>query len=144
MQGMFVKPADVECQVLFLMGLGLIVLHQDVTAGDINIVSKLNGDTLWVECTNPRIPLGYRHDDIAGHQVVLIKENGGELVRCGRYPDSLSRLENKVRVLLSSTGDAFVDVQERAFLDFTESRISFPTLSTKDQTDRMASKVLFI
>ena len=44
---MFVKPADVECQVLFLMGLGLIVLHQDVTAGDINIVSKLNGDTLW-------------------------------------------------------------------------------------------------
>ena len=101
----------------------------------------MNGDTLWVECTNPRIPLGYRHDDIAGHQVVLIKENGGELVRCGRYPDSLSRLENKVRVLLSSTGDAFVDVQERAFLGFTESRISFPTLSTKDQTDRMASKV---
>ena len=99
------------------------------------------GDTLWVECTNPTIPLGYRHEDVAGHQVVLIKESGGEMVRCGRYPDSLSRLENNVRVLVNSVGDAFIDVREKAFLDFTESRVLFSSLDAKEQTDKVASKV---
>ena len=46
-----------------------------------------------------------------------------------------------MRVLVSSVGDAFVDVREKAFLDFTESRINFSSLDTKGQTDRMASKV---
>ena len=116
-------------------------MNHAMLAVPVNDEGMMKGDTLWVECTNPKLPLGYRHDDIAGHQVVLIKENGGEMVRCGRYPDSLSRLENNVRVLVSSVGDAFVDVREKAFLDFTESRVSFSSLDTKSQTDRMASKV---
>ena len=46
-------------------------------------------DTLWVECTNPSVPLGYRHEDIAGHEVVLIRYDGGEQTRVPAYPDSL-------------------------------------------------------
>lgn len=98
-------------------------------------------DTLWVECTNPSLPLGYRHYDVAGHQVVLVTETGGQMIRCGRYADSLSRLQNKVRVLVNAVGDAFVDVQENALLDFTESRIRFQSLSEKEKSDRLASAI---
>lgn len=102
----------------------------------------MQGDTLWVECTNPSIPLGYRHDDVAGHQVLLIKDSGGDFVRCSRYPDSLSRLENKVRLYVSSTGDATVNVIQRACLDFIESRLRLYEMSEKEKSERVARNVV--
>ena len=33
----------------------------------------LEADTLWLECTNPTLPFGFVHDDIAGHQTLLVK-----------------------------------------------------------------------
>ncbi len=37
-------------------------------------------DSLWIECTNSTLPLGYVHNDIAGHDAILVKETGGEFV----------------------------------------------------------------
>ncbi len=102
----------------------------------------MKGDTIWMECTNPNIPLGYRHDDIAGHQVVLIKEDGGVLTRCGAYPDSLSMMRNDVKVMVSSTGDAQVSVHQSAYLDFSESLISLPQRDPKDQSRFFAREII--
>ncbi len=100
------------------------------------------GDTLWVECTNPILPLGYRHEDIAGHQVVLVKKDGGEVVRCSSYPDSLSRKENNVKILLSSTGDADISVVQNRYLDYVEPMLSFASKSPKEQSDRLSSDII--
>ena len=102
----------------------------------------MKGDTIWMECTNPNIPLGYRHDNIAGHQVVLIKEDGGVLTRCGAYPDSLSMMRNDVKVMVSSTGDAQVSVHQSAYLDFSESLISLPQRDPKDQSRFFAREII--
>ena len=41
----------------------------------------LPNDTLWIECTNPTLPLGYVHHSIAGHDALLIGPDGGTLYR---------------------------------------------------------------
>ena len=48
-------------------------------------------DTLWLECTNPSLPFGYVHQDIAGHDALLIEPDGGKMCRLPTYPDSLNR-----------------------------------------------------
>ncbi|MBR4802435.1 MAG: DUF3857 domain-containing protein [Bacteroidales bacterium] len=101
----------------------------------------MQGDTLWVECTNPSVPLGYRHEDVAGHQVLLVKKDGGDFIRCPRYPDSLSRLENKVRLFVASTGDATVNVRQRACLDFVESRLRLYRMDDKEKSERVAKNI---
>lgn len=68
-------------------------------------------DTLWLECTSPSVPLGYRHRGIAGHQVVLIKDGAGELVRVGSYPDSISSSTLSLEVFLQADGGAHVDAR---------------------------------
>lgn len=57
-------------------------------------------DTIWMECTNPAVPLGFRHSEIAGHQCVLVTENGGKVTRAADIPNSLhSEWENiKVQI----------------------------------------------
>lgn len=83
------------------------------------------GDTVWVECTNPTVPLGYRHEDAAGHEVVLVTEDGGELVRIPSYPDSLSRQVQRTRVILSADGSARISLRKELYLDLVEPYIGF-------------------
>ena len=93
-------------------------------------------DTVFVECTNPRIPLGYRHADVAGHEIVLIKPDGGEHVRVGAYPDSLSRREQRTEVKLSTNGSASLKLCRRMYLDLAENYIGWEDLK-QDTRERM-------
>ena len=90
-------------------------------------------DTLWIECTNPSLPLGYRHDNIAGHEVVLSGENGGKKVRVKAYPDSLSRSVESVEVLLNTDGSAECRGSRFLTLDSVEPYVGFANLSEKSR-----------
>lgn len=92
-----------------------------------------SGDTVFVECTNPRIPLGYRHDNVAGHQIVLIHPEGGELTRVGSYDDSLSRTTQRTDVLLEADGNAAFQVRQEYFLDFAESFFSWDDIKPESK-----------
>lgn len=92
----------------------------------------LQHDTVWVECTNPRIPLGYRHGNVAGHKVVLIDADGGHPVRVPDYPDSLKVSTNIAEVALSADGGAEVRMQRIRRLEDAEAYIGFRNLSAKD------------
>ncbi len=99
----------------------------------------MESDTLWVECTNPRYPLGYRHNSIAGHQVLLVGEDGGELVRVRNYPDSLRLRSERVEVELKADGTAKCRGQRRLLLDNVESYIGFRAKDSKAQFDAVMS-----
>ena len=77
-------------------------------------------DTLWLECTNPSVPLGYRHEDVAGHDVVLVTAEGGIPVRVPSYADTLSRDECEMDIDLSADGSAKATVRRSFWLDETE------------------------
>ena len=96
-------------------------------------------DTAWVECTNPSLPLGYRHEDVAGHQVVLVKEGGGEMLRVPAYPDSLSRIRQEADVVLSADGSARLRLRRELYLDEVEPYIDFRDLPRDNQVRRLTS-----
>ena len=96
-------------------------------------------DTLFLECTNPAYPLGYRHSDAAGHQVVLIKPEGGELVRIGRYPDTLGHTRLHTRVNLAADGSADLQMVRNMYLDDAEGYIDFSKRSFEEQSRKLAS-----
>ena len=96
-------------------------------------------DTLWLECTNPRLPLGYRHSSIAGHEVVVVKPDGGELVKVPSYPDSLRFRSESVDVVLSADGSASCTCTRRVMLDRAESYIGFSERKENSQFDALMS-----
>lgn len=98
-------------------------------------------DTAWVECTNPVVPLGYRHEDAAGHQVVLVKESGGELLRIPSYPDSLSLIRQVFEVNLFSSGSAEISARRELFLDYVEGYLTFWDQRPQRQISRLTQNL---
>lgn len=66
----------------------------------------LPGDTLWLECTNPQLPMGYVHNSIAGHDAIEVSENGGKMVRLPVYSDTANLMRNDVGIVLADDGSA--------------------------------------
>ncbi len=94
---------------------------------------KEHRDTLWVECTNPVIPLGYRHDDVAGHEVLLVKQDGGERVRVPSYPDSLRCSSVRAEITVRADGTASLKAVKSLKLDRTEAYLEFSSEKPEDQ-----------
>lgn len=92
-------------------------------------------DTLWLECTNPQLPFGYIHSDIAGHEALLINKTGGKIHRLPTYPDSLNIENNQIDIDLSESGKISAKVNYKASLFQYESRIGFTKLPIKEQID---------
>lgn len=61
-------------------------------------------DSLWLECTNARIPLGYVHEEIAGHEALLVTADGGRVVRLPQYADAENMQKATVELALDSKG----------------------------------------
>ena len=87
-------------------------------------------DTLWIECTAPSIPLGYRHDKVAGHEVILIHPGGnGEVVRVRNYPDSLILSELCLNVDLQADGSAQLSATRTESASNIETWINYREMS---------------
>lgn len=96
-------------------------------------------DTLWLECTNPSVPLGYRHDRVAGHDVVLAAAEGGIPVRVPDYPDSLRLDSRELDVRLESNGAAVVSVRRTLTLDRAEGWVGIRDWKPETLRSRLTS-----
>lgn len=95
-------------------------------------------DTVWVECTNPSLPLGYRHSGIAGHQVLLVKEDGqSKMVRVPDYPDSLKYSFEQAELTLSPDGSVKASCLCSFRLDDAESYADIRKWEAKKQLSRL-------
>ena len=74
----------------------------------------LAGDTLWLECTNPELPFGYIHEDIAGHDAITIGSEGGRLVTLPAPPDTANTLHTVLQTTLDATGKAAFALRQTA------------------------------
>ena len=72
----------------------------------------LPGDTLWLECTNPQLPLGYVHEDIAGHDAIEVGEHGGRMVRLPIYADSTNVMKSVLHISLTPEGAADLTIAQ--------------------------------
>lgn len=104
----------------------------------------LPNDTLWLECTNPRLPMGYIHRDIAGHDALLITPEGGKVYRLPTYQDSLNTQRIKASVYLSSNGEAKIEVNETDRLFQYEGTAGITYLEPSRQKDRIRTDINLI
>ncbi len=95
-------------------------------------------DTLLIECTR-RLPLGYRPSHVAGHDILVIKPGGGQLLRAPAYPDSLRLSETLADVRLKADGSAAIDMVDRYCLDKTEPWLEFRDWDQLDKVRRLSS-----
>lgn len=77
------------------------------------VAVPMERDTLWLECTNARIPLGYVHEDIAGHQAVLITADGGKMVRLPQYADMANVQHSQIKLGVAANGQVRMDCRIR-------------------------------
>ncbi|MBP1618376.1 MAG: hypothetical protein H6Q14_2203 [Bacteroidetes bacterium] len=56
-------------------------------------------DTLWLECTAAnRVPFGFVHNNIAGHNAVVVTPNGGLMQKLPDYPDSTNISAKDIKI----------------------------------------------
>ena len=101
----------------------------------------LGKDTLWLECTNPKVPFGYVHTNIAGHDAIEIKETGGQLCRLPDYPDSLNIDKNVAKVKLSLDGSATVEVSKEYGVKVYDSHFGFNLKKMNEQIDKLRREI---
>ena len=111
------------------------LLRDFASVGQMNHVIlqvPLKEDTLWLECTNPQLPLGYVHEDIAGHHAIVISQQGGEFVQLPAYADSANLLRQHIHVTQSADGSADIKLFMSADYREYERRRSLLTLDKQD------------
>jgi hypothetical protein len=66
----------------------------------------LQGDTLWLECTNQYIQFGFVGKNIDDRFALVVMENGGKLVRTKVYTSAENRMERNSTLILDASGNA--------------------------------------
>ena len=69
-----------------------------------------------MECTNPKLPLGYIHYGIAGHDALQITPDGGFIKQLPTYSDSLNKQVNNAMVILNPEGEAEINIKRSSYL----------------------------
>lgn len=96
-------------------------------------------DTLWLECTNPEIPFGYVHKNIAGHDAIVFGDNKGTMVTLPQYADTLNRMVRQVEVRIAEDGSAEGHITERYEANCYESIMYFTKIDNKERTNHLLS-----
>lgn len=102
----------------------------------------IKNDTIWLECTNPQLPFGYVHGDIAGHDAIEVSRAGGRLVHIPAYPDSTNLARNQIRLQLDGSGIADIDVSSVFYNLRMESRIPVYKMG-RDEQKKAILRMLF-
>ena len=90
---------------------------------------------IWMECTNPEIPLGYTHDDIAGHDALEVTPQGGKLVSLKDYPDSVNLVTTRVELKLQPDGTASVAIVDSLYAHTYTNKYSWKNKNDRDRRD---------
>lgn len=104
----------------------------------------MESDSLWIECTNPSYPLGYRHSSIAGHEVVLVTPEGGRKVRVREYDERDRMRTEKFNAYIHDDGMARCEVERRLSADNIESYIGFDQFKPEMKRKRLVSRYRFM
>lgn len=70
------------------------------------LLVPLKNDSIWLECTLQTLPFGFVHDGIAGHDAVVISDEGGKLCRLPTYSENENVTNSNVVIELNENGDA--------------------------------------
>ncbi|MCQ2288543.1 MAG: DUF3857 domain-containing protein [Muribaculaceae bacterium] len=143
------------CAMLECVGItplyAIISTRNDKLLGDFSSANQFNhaiagavidGDTTWLECTNPKLPLGYVHDGIAGHQALLITAEGGKVVTLPQYTASQNMQSTRLDVTLDAAGSATMHFVQQSACDQYEDNMSLIYREERDKRIAVQKRML--
>ena len=98
-------------------------------------------DTLWLECTNPRVPFGFVHNGISGHDALVDTEQGGKIECLPDYPDSLNIEKNNVSIVLNEDGSAHAIMKKTCNVKIYDNYNWFPLAKFSRQADDLREDI---
>jgi transglutaminase-like putative cysteine protease len=105
------------------------------------LMVPLPNEKLWLECTNTKVPFGFVHNGIAGHDVLVCKPEGGEIQKLPDYADSLNLEQNVAYVNLLADGSASVKMQKDCRVKIYDTNDWFLLAKASDQTDNLREDI---
>lgn len=73
----------------------------------------LRGDTVWLECTSQTIPFGFLGDFTSDRQALIVKDDGGELVRTPAYTTDENFQHTTALVSLAADGTGTANITRK-------------------------------
>jgi hypothetical protein len=70
----------------------------------------LEKDTVWLECTNQQIPMGYLSYGCSDKNVLLVTAEGGKLVKTPKYRPADNFQQRKIKISLNELGAADINI----------------------------------
>lgn len=101
----------------------------------------LPGDTLWLECTNPKIPFGYVHKGIAGNDVLLVTPAGGVMQKTTSYCYTQNIENNHSLVRINPEGGAVVTSTKFFRNKDYENNMHYTLLKPNEQADFLRTDI---
>ncbi|MDR2125246.1 MAG: DUF3857 domain-containing protein [Prevotellaceae bacterium] len=101
----------------------------------------LDNETIWLECTNPEIPFGYVHEDIAGHDALVCKDGTAHFVTLPENPDSLNLMKQNVTISINNDGFANVHVSKHYELQQYERVAHLTKIEEKDRINYLQQRI---
>ncbi len=69
------------------------------------LLVPLANDSIWLECTSQTIPFGYIHDDIEGHDALVMTDKGGVVCQVPSYTTADNLTESIVKMDIREDGE---------------------------------------
>jgi hypothetical protein len=99
------------------------------------LLVPLKNDSIWLECTSQKIPFGYVHDDIAGHDALVITSSGGKICRLPSYTSRQNKKESVLDITITEEGTANGKIQFTEYLH--QYGNNFRMMASKDREKEM-------
>ncbi len=101
----------------------------------------IDGDTLWLECTNPNLPLGYTHEDIAKRYALVVRDGAAFPVMTNSYPDTSHLSEIKAEIDLATDGSFQGKVTQTNHMNRYLYNMKFAKMSNNERINDISSSV---
>ena len=105
------------------------------------LMVPMEKDTIWIECTNPELPLAYVHEDIAGHDALLLKHEGGKLVELPHHKDSNNIEYSQAEIVLKEEGEAHINITQKWLDGYYDDMHFLKNADEKKQKDYLFSSI---
>lgn len=97
------------------------------------LLVPLKNDSIWLECTSQTLPFGYVHDDIAGHDALVITAEGGKLCKLPVYSDADNKTISKLTLDIAEDGVAKGNLTLSEYLHAYTNNVSQMTSKDRDK-----------
>lgn len=99
-------------------------------------------DTIWLECTSPKNPMGYQGDFTGNRKGLLVKEKGGKLINLTSYSSLQNSQKRNLKVKINNEGNASISVNTEYSGIQSETKTEvYESIGNEEQKEWLRNKI---